>query len=93
MFPAGVTSVPFAVMVTNDDVQEGDEKFSLIIDQSSLLIHPRVTVSNPDHVTVTIYDDDDDGKYILKLHNIHLLAVVYRNLFKSGQCIYDIHIV
>ena len=76
MFPAGVTSVPFTVVVTNDNVQEGDEKFSLIIDQSSVLMHLRITVSNPDHVTVTIYDDDD-GKYILKLHNIHLLAVAF----------------
>ena len=47
-----MTRVSFVVGITNDNVLEGDEKFSLVIDQSIL------TVGNPDHATVTIYDDD-----------------------------------
>ena len=63
-FPAGVTRVSFAVVITNDNLLEGDEKFNLVIDPS--FIHHRVTVSNPDHVAVTIYDDD--GNLILNLY-------------------------
>ena len=59
-----MTRVPFAVVVTNDNVLEGDEKFDLVIGPSSPL--HRVTVSNPDRVTVTIYDDD--GNLILNLY-------------------------
>ena len=55
-FPAGVTRVSFAVVVTNDNILEGDEKFNLVIDPSPLPIS--VTVSNPTQATVTIYDDD-----------------------------------
>ena len=55
-FHAGLTRVSFVVVVTNDNVLEGDEKFSLIIDPSSL--PTGVTVSNPAQTTVTIYDDD-----------------------------------
>ena len=73
-FPAGVTRVSFAVVITNDNVLEGDEKFNLVIDPSFL--RHRQTVSNPDRVTVTIYDDD--GNLILNLYAIaiHLLAVI-----------------
>ena len=68
-FPAGVTHVSFVVVITNDNVLEGKEKFSLFIDPFSLLYHRRVTVGNPNQVTVTLYDDD--GNWI-----VHLLAVV-----------------
>ena len=51
-----MTRVSFAVVVTNDNVLEGDEKFNLLIDPSSL--PTSVTVSNPTQATVTIYDDD-----------------------------------
>ena len=55
-FPTGLTHVSFAVVVTNDNVLEGDEKFNLIIDPSSL--PTGVTAINPAQATVTIYDDD-----------------------------------
>ena len=55
-FHAGVTRVSFVVVVTNDNVLEGDEKFSLVIDPSSL--PTSVTTSSPAQATVTIYDDD-----------------------------------
>ena len=63
-FPAGVTRVSFVVAVTNDNVLEGDEKFYLIIDPSSLTTG--VTVSDPTHTIVTIYDDD--GKYKCQIY-------------------------
>ena len=70
-FPAGVTRVSFVVGVTNDNVLEGDEKFSLVIDKSSLLDH--VTVGNPNQVTVTIYDDDGKEITILRLYVVYIL--------------------
>ena len=51
-----MTHVAFVVAISNDNVLEGDEKFSLVIHQSTL--PSRVTVGNPSQVTVTIYDDD-----------------------------------
>ena len=63
-FPARVTRVSFVVVISNDNILEGDEKFSLVIDPSSL--PAGVTVSNPALAAVTIYDDD--GKEILKIY-------------------------
>ena len=57
-FPAGVTRVSFVVVITNDNVLEGDEKFSLSIDRRTIQPSQRVTVRNSNQVTVTIYDDD-----------------------------------
>ena len=54
-----MTHVSFVVVITNDNVLERDEKFSLFIDPFSLLHRRRVTVGNPNQVTVTLYDDDD----------------------------------
>ena len=54
-----MTHVSFVVVITNDNVLEGDEKFSLAIDPFSLHHRYRVTVGNPNQVTVTLYDDDD----------------------------------
>ena len=55
-FSAGVTRVSFVVVITNDNVLEGDEKFSLSIDRRT--IQPYQRVRNSNQVTVTIYDDD-----------------------------------
>ena len=51
-----MTRVSFVIVVTNDNVLEGNEKFNLIIDPSTL--PTGVTVSDPDQATVTIYEDD-----------------------------------
>ena len=59
-FLAGVTSVPFNVSITDDNVLEDDENFLLTIDTSSL--PNNVTVDNPSQATVTIVDND--GMYI-----------------------------
>ena len=56
MFTAGLTTVPFDVRVIDDSISENNESFDIIIDQSSL--PNRVSVGNPDQVTVTIVDDD-----------------------------------
>ena len=55
-FSAGVTRVSFVVVISNDNVLEGDEKFHLVIDPSPL--PTGVTVSNPAQAAVTIFDDD-----------------------------------
>ena len=55
-FPAGVTSVPFNVSITDDIIYEGNEDFILTIDPSSLPTD--VSVGSPGQATVTIVDDD-----------------------------------
>ena len=68
-FLAGVTSVPFNVSITDDNVLEDDENFSLTIDTSSL--PSNVTVDNPSQATVTIVDND--GTYISSIMNIVII--------------------
>ena len=55
-FPAGVTSVTFDVPITDDNILEGNENFTLTIDQSSLPTN--VNRGDPDEAIVTIVDDD-----------------------------------
>ena len=57
-----MTSVLFNVSITDDNVLEVDENFSLTIDPSSL--PSNVTIDNPSQATVTVLDND--GKYIYK---------------------------
>ena len=59
MFPAESTSVPFDVNITNDDILEGNETFSLNIIPSS--VPDRVIMGNPRLSEVTIVDND--GKW------------------------------
>ena len=66
-----MTRVSFAVVINNDNVLEGDEKFNLKFIKNSFYPSHGVTVSNPDHVTVTIYDDD--GNLMLNLYAIAIL--------------------
>ena len=70
-----MTHISFAVVITNDNVLEGDEKFNLTIVINSFFPSHGVTASNPAQATVTIYDDD--GILILNLYAIaiHLLAM------------------
>ena len=56
MIPAGMTSVPYYVAITDDNLLEENENFNLIISTSSLPSH--VTVTNPHQATVTIVDND-----------------------------------
>jgi len=55
-FPSGVTSVPFDVPITDDNILEGNEDFTLTIDSS--LLPDGVTRGNPGSATVTIVDND-----------------------------------
>ena len=55
-FPAGVTSVPFSVIINDDNILEGNEKFTLTINPSTL--PSGVTVSDPSQATVNILNDD-----------------------------------
>ena len=56
MFPAGITSVPFDVNITNDNILESNETFSLNIISSS--VPARVLMGNPRQSAVTIVDND-----------------------------------
>ena len=55
-FPAGTTSVPFNISITDDDILEDDENFLLTIDLS--LLPSNITASDPYQATVTIVDKD-----------------------------------
>jgi len=59
-FPPGVTTAFFYVAITDDHLLEGNEYFILVIDSSSLI--SGVTAGSLDKATVTIVDNDDDGK-------------------------------
>ena len=65
MFPAGVTEVAISIAVTDDNIFEGNENFTLTIDSASLTSY--VTVRNPGEATVTILDDDRKKLYILNI--------------------------
>ena len=56
MFHAGVTSVPFDVTITDDNILEGNESFSLMIMQTSK--PDRVTRVGDYQAEVTIVDND-----------------------------------
>ena len=60
-FNIGVTSVPFSVLIINDDLLEGIETFELSVNQSAL--PASVTSVDPDQTTVIIVAND--GKYKL----------------------------
>ena len=57
IFPAGVTSVSFNVLINNDDILEGDETFMLTITNlSSTEEGFVVTTGDHDKAVVTIID-------------------------------------
>ena len=51
-----ITSVPFDVSITNDNILEGNETFSLIIGSS--LVPDKIIIDSPNVSTVTIVDND-----------------------------------
>ena len=53
-----MTTVPFDVPITNDDVLESNEDFTLTINSSSL--PDGVTRGNPGSATVNIRNDDGE---------------------------------
>ena len=55
-FPAGETLAVFNVTINDDNIVEGNEKFTLSIDPSSL--PSGVTVINPNQTAVNIIDND-----------------------------------
>ena len=63
-FTAGENSTKFSVSIVNDMMLENDEKFRLVIDNSSL--PDGVTIGNHGTTVVTILNDD--GKCIALLH-------------------------
>ena len=57
-FLAGVTRVPFNVLIVDDNVLEDNENFSLSIDFS--VLPNNVTVANISQAIVTILDNDGE---------------------------------
>ena len=55
-FPAGKTHASFNITITDDTLVEGEENFTLSIDQSSL--PDSVSISDHNETTVTILDND-----------------------------------
>ena len=66
-FPAGLTSVTFDIPITDDNILEGNENFTLTIDQSSLPTN--VNPGDPGEATVTIVNDD--GKEFVNIMSVH----------------------
>ena len=57
-FISGIISVPFSVVIIDDNIQENNEHFNLTIDPSSL--PNSVSVDVTDQLTVTIVDNDSE---------------------------------
>lgn len=55
-FPKGTTKKEFVVNITDDDIYEGDEWFTLAIDSS---LPNRVNLGQPDMAEIIIRDDED----------------------------------
>ena len=55
-FPTGNTNVPLDIPITNDNILESNETFSLNIISSS--VPDRVTIGSPGQSAVTIVDND-----------------------------------
>ena len=70
--PAGMTSVPFDIPITDDGVLEGNEDFMLTINPSPLPTD--VSVGTPDQATVTIVDNNRKFIYIIVVETNSLLA-------------------
>ena len=74
IFPAGVTSVPINISLTNDNILEGNEHFILTISPS--LLPSGVFVGFPDQAR--IYIVDKSGKLTWKyICNISLIMYIY----------------
>ena len=56
--PAGQTTATFDVPINNDDILEGNENFTLTINEPSL--PTGVTRGDPGQATVTIVDEDGE---------------------------------
>lgn len=57
-FAAGETIVPFNVSITNDDMCEGIEMFTLTIQPYSIIIND-INVGDPSEAVVAIVDDSE----------------------------------
>ena len=57
-----MTEVPISIPITDDNVFEGNENFTLTID--STFRPSYLTIGNPGEATVTILDDDRKKLYI-----------------------------
>ena len=57
-FAVGVTAVSFSISITDDSIVEGNERFYLTVDPSSLRDDTNVDVGSIFQATVIIEEDD-----------------------------------
>ena len=82
-FPAGTTSVPFNVSITDDNILEDDENFLLTVDLFSL--PDRVIASDPYQATVTIVDKDGKLTVMAQIrYCVHRLSCKFYSFFASS---------
>ena len=62
-FRASVNSIPVIVVLIDDNIFEGNENFTLTIDDDPLSLPNNVMVTQPSKVVVVI-SDNNDGKCI-----------------------------
>ena len=60
LFPNGTTTVKFPINITDDDVYEGDESFTLVIDDS---LPDLVVLGTPYRATVVVKDDERSKQF------------------------------
>ena len=65
-FPAGQTTASFNVLITADNVFEGNENFTLTIDSSSL--PTGLTVGDPGQATVIITEEGKEVYTLMPLY-------------------------
>ena len=61
-FPNGTSAVTFTININDDDYYEGDESFTLAIDDN---LPDHVFLSDPYRATVTIRDDEKSKHFLL----------------------------
>jgi len=63
IFQAGSTSISFNISITDNDIFEGNESFTL--DINSVFLPDDVTIGDLGQATVIIFDDDGKLYYTL----------------------------
>ena len=78
-FDSGITEVTLNVSIIDDDILEGNEKFNLTVNVSSL--PNKVIVSDPGQATVTIVDNDGKSN----MYNYHSPHMQYCMFYSTIQ--------
>ena len=78
LFPNGTTEVKFPINIPDDDIYEGDESFTLVIDNN---LPSLVNLGTHDRATVFIRDDEKGTVHNFDHHSIcDIVFITYVNL-------------